>query len=195
MPRCLIIAGPNGAGKTTFALKYLHLLGIRYFLNADTLANEMNAVSEADFRAADRVYLKLMNDLIKEKEDFAFETTLSGRMYLRYIEKMKTEGWEVGIYYLALQSVDVSKARVAERVAHGGYNIPEADIERRFSRSLRNLLNEYSMKVDRCFCYMNDIPQEQLVYADDGLVFTNVGEVRLIGKSRLYNMLVMLSLQ
>lgn len=46
--------------------------------------------------------------------------------------------------------------RVAERVAHGGHNIPLHDIERRFSRSLGNLFHIFSYKVDRCTCFMND---------------------------------------
>jgi predicted ABC-type ATPase len=38
----------------------------------------------------------------------------------------------------------MSKMRVLERVAHGGHNIPVSAIERRFPRSLYNLLTEYS---------------------------------------------------
>jgi len=45
---------------------------------------------------------------------------------------------------------------VAERVAHGGHNIPTRDIERRFPRSIHNLLFLFSKAVDRCLCFMND---------------------------------------
>ena len=34
--------------------------------------------------------------------------------------------------------------------------IPVSDIERRFPRSLHNLLADYRMQVDKCVCYMND---------------------------------------
>lgn len=42
---------------------------------------------------------------------------------------------QIELIYLALANVTLSKSRVAERVAHGGHNIPLADIERRFPRS------------------------------------------------------------
>lgn len=45
---------------------------------------------------------------------------------------------------------------VAERVTHGGHNISLRDIERRFPRSLGNLFQVFSHKVDHCICFMND---------------------------------------
>ena len=90
------------------------------------------------------------------QEDFAFETTLAGRGYLRLIQRLKAQGWNVELFYMALPSVEASKLRVTERVAHGGHNIPASDIERRLPRSLHNLLDNYRMQVDKCVCYMND---------------------------------------
>lgn len=148
MPRCYIIAGPNGAGKTTFAKTYLPGLGVYHFANADEIAKELSPLNpDAALSEAGRQYLREIENYISSKEDFAFETTLSGRKDLKLIDRLKREGWEVGLYYLVVQSVKVSKARVAERVAHGGHNIPIAAIERRFSRSLRNLRYRYSMKL------------------------------------------------
>lgn len=50
----------------------------------------------------------------------------------------------------------MSKLRVADRVAHGGHNIPTKDIERRFARSLYNLLNLYCTVAHRTRCFMNN---------------------------------------
>jgi len=44
------------------------------------------------------------------------------------------------------------KQRVAERVAHGGHDIPSGAIKRRFPRSLNNLFNLFSQEVDHCIC-------------------------------------------
>jgi predicted ABC-type ATPase len=76
----------------------------------------------------------------------------------------------------------MSRLRVAERVAHGGHNIPLSDIERRFPRSLRNLLNEFSFVVDRAQCFMNngDAPQP---------VFIQQGETREILDPELFEQL------
>ncbi|WP_236621546.1 zeta toxin family protein [Asticcacaulis benevestitus] len=120
---------------------------------------------------AGRLFLAQIEACIDAGQDFAFETTLAGRNYLKLIERLKTAGWKVDLYYIALPSVEMSKARVAERVAHGGHDIPVTDIERRFPRSLRNLFNEYRMKVRKCVCYMNDDADDPPLvfwnYADD----------------------------
>ena len=55
----------------------------------------------------------------------------------------------------------MSKMRVAERVAHGGHNIPAADIERRFARSLHNA---FSPAVDGSRCFMNHTSEPTLVF-------------------------------
>lgn len=42
------------------------------------------------------------------------------------------------------------------------------DIERRFPRSLVNLLNVFSHKVDHCICFMNDGENPILVFEQKG---------------------------
>lgn len=170
MPRCLIIAGPNGAGKTTFALEYLpNEARIMRFINADMIASGLSPFApEKEAAAAGRLFLTEVEARILAQEDFAIETTLSGRGYLKLIDRLKTSGWSVDLYYLALPDVSLSKKRVAERVAHGGHNIPAADIERRFPRSLHNLLNDYRMRVDRCVCFMNDDDRVDKIFEQSG---------------------------
>jgi len=75
---------------------------------------------------------------------------------LRLTNRLQRDGWQVELIYLALPNVGMSKMRVAERVTHGGHNIPLRDIERRFPRSLGNLFHVFSHKVDHCICFMND---------------------------------------
>jgi len=181
MPRCLIIAGPNGAGKTTFALEYLpNEARIIRFINADMIASGLSPFApEKEAAAAGRLFLTEIEARIQAGEDFAIETTLSGRSYLKLIDRLKTAGWSVELLYLALPDVTVSKKRVIERVAHGGHNIPVADIERRFPRSLHNLLDDYRMRVDKCVCFMNDDDR-----ADK--IFEQVGDECIIVNPELY---------
>lgn len=157
MPTCWIIAGPNGAGKTTFALNYLpNVASCSHFVNADLIAAGLSPLApERELLAASRIFLQEIEARVKAREDFAFETTLSGRSYLRLIKRLKDEGWTVELIYLALPSVEMSKMRVAERVRQGGHNIPTADIERRFSRSLYNLFHVFSPVVDYAACFLN----------------------------------------
>lgn len=170
MPTCWVIAGPNGAGKTTFALEYLpQVAGCTHFINADLIAAGLSPFApERELLAASRLFLREIEARIAAREDFAFETTLAGRTYLLLVERLRADGWRVELIYLALPSVEMSKLRVAERVAHGGHNIPVMDIGRRFPRSLRHLLNEFSHRVDSCTCFMNDGESPVLVFEQRG---------------------------
>lgn len=172
MPTCWIIAGPNGAGKTTFALEYLpQVAQCSRFVNADLIAAGLSPLApERELLAASRLFLGEIEACITQREDFAFETTLAGRSYLKLVRRLQTAGWRVELIYLALPSMEMSKLRVAERVAHGGHSIPVADIERRFARSLGNLLYSFSTQVDACRCFMNSDASPELVFEQQGEV-------------------------
>ena len=167
MPTCWIIAGPNGAGKTTFALEYLPKVArCSRFVNADLIAAGLSPLApERELLAASRLFLGEIEACIAEREDFGFETTLAGRSYLKLVRRLQFEGWRVELMYLALPTIEMSKLRV---VAHGGHDIPVADIERRFARSLSNLLNTFSAKVDTCRCFMNSDATPELVFEQKG---------------------------
>lgn len=166
MPTCYIIAGPNGAGKTTFALHYLpSVVGCRRFINADLIAAGLAPLApESELANASRLFLQEIDHAIAAGQDFAFETTLAGRGHLSRIKDMQQAGWSIHLVYLALPSVSASHRRVAERVAHGGHNIPEHDIERRFPRSLQNLFVEYGPIVNRLFCHLNTESVARLIF-------------------------------
>lgn len=185
MPTCWIIAGPNGAGKTTFALEYLpQVAQCSRFVNADLIAAGLSPLApERDLLAASRLFLSEIKGCIAKREEFAFETTLAGRGYLKLVRRLQAGGWRVELIYLALPSIEMSKLRVAERVAHGGHNIPLADIERRFARSLGNLLHVFSAQVDSCRCFMNSDAMPELV-------FEQRGEVRNVAHAHHYQHLL-----
>lgn len=184
MPTCWIIAGPNGAGKTTFALAYLPTANCLRFVNADLIASGLSPLSpDRELLAASRLFLGEIEAAIVRGENFAFETTLAGRGHLRVVRRLITAGWHVELIYLALPDVQMSKLRVAERVAHGGHDIPIMVIERRFPRSLANLLNVFSSEVSLCRCFMNSgsIPV---------LAFEQQGKERKIVNRDLYQTIV-----
>ena len=73
------------------------------------------------------------------------------------------------LIYLALPEVEVAKHRVAERVRHGGHDIPVPDIERRFHRSLDNLFDDYLSLVDRAVCFLNVGPKPLHLFTQEGM--------------------------
>jgi len=75
---------------------------------------------------------KLMHAELKRHADnkvsFAFETTLSGSSYSRMIPEWQRSSYVVKIIFLQLNSADDAVNRVAQRVRHGGHDIPEKTI-------------------------------------------------------------------
>ena len=176
-PVCTIIAGPNGAGKTTFALTYLPAAALcRNFVNADLIAAGLSPLSpEGEILTASRLFLQEVHNYIKQREDFAFETTLAGRTHLCLIQEMLADGWQVRLIYLWLPSVEVAIERVAERMAHGGHDIPRPAIIRRYPRSISNLLNDYSRICSSTICLDNSGSAPEVIFVQDrdGLVIEN----------------------
>lgn len=88
-PLCIVIAGPNGAGKTTFAKEFLiREAGIIHFVNPDLIAGGLSPLRpELASIAAGRIFLSELDRLAESKSDFAFESTLSGRSYMRLLTR------------------------------------------------------------------------------------------------------------
>jgi len=168
-PVCYIIAGPNGAGKTTFALKYLPAVAdCKNFINADLIAGGLSPLAPDQARfAAGKLFLKEIQKQIAAGNDFAFETTLSGRSYLRLIKAMQQDGWEIVLFYLWIPSASFSRERVRERVRQGGHNIPDEVIRRRYPKSIRNLIKYYAPLCDQIFCYDNSSSEPRLIFSQE----------------------------
>jgi predicted ABC-type ATPase len=140
-----IIAGPNGAGKTTSA-KYLltKFLDINEFVNADEIARGLSPFNPRSVDlTASKLMLNRIKSLMKAEKNFAFETTLSGRNYIKLIAELQKENYLVNLIFLYLDNPQEAKKRVAYRVKTGGHFIADEDIERRYFRGLKNLIDEY----------------------------------------------------
>lgn len=183
-PTCWIVAGPNGVGKTTFALEYLpRVVGCRVFVNADLIAAGIAPLAPERGRvSAGRIFLREIEQNIASRRDFGFETTLSGWAHLGLVRRLKADDWRVELNYLALPDVEAAKLRVAERMSHGGYDIPVPDIERRFRRGLDNLFGDWVSLVDRAVCLFNVGPTPLHV-------FTQEGENRVVAEPSILRML------
>jgi len=148
--KCYIIAGPNGAGKTTFANEFLPVEAeCLNFVNADLIAYGLSPFQPFKMGVeAGRLMIQHIEECVRKNESFAFETTLSGKGYEKKIKAWKSRGYEIIIYYLKLQSVDIAIERVKLRVAQGGHNVLEQDIKRRFERSWINFNKTYKPLAD-----------------------------------------------
>ena len=148
--KCYIIAGPNGAGKTTFAYEFLPIEAeCLNFINADLIAQGLSPFQPGRMAIeAGRLMIKSIDECARKNESFAFETTFSGKGYLRKIDNWKSQDYEIIIYFLKLSSVDLAIERVKLRVSQGGHNVPEDIIRRRFDKSWKNFQEIYKLLVD-----------------------------------------------
>ncbi len=164
-PRCIIIAGPNGAGKTTFAREYLpKYAGVIHFVNADLIAGGLSPLRpELATLAAGRLLLTELDRLAKARMDFAFETTLSGLVYLTRLKRWKATGYRVELIYLRLHSPQLALRRIAARVEQGGHNVSRKDVLRRFERGWNNFTASYRLLADAWTVYDNSGDRPKLV--------------------------------
>ena len=145
MPKLFIIAGCNGAGKTTASYSILpEMLDCREFVNADEIAKGLSPFNpESVAIDAGRLMLQRMYDLLSMDEDFAFETTLASRSYVKFIEQAQSKGYFVSLLFFWLPTPEQAIERVATRVNEGGHNIPSDTIRRRYFSGIRNLMALY----------------------------------------------------
>lgn len=149
-PVVLVIAGPNGAGKSTAAPLLVHeMAGIDRYINADAIARGFSPF-KPDLSAvtAGRLMIEHMSSLVRARQDFALETTLSGVRLSDKLEGMRSAGYRVQLIFLWLPSADLAVRRVDQRVSLGGHSIPDQTVRRRYTRGLENLLRVYMPIVD-----------------------------------------------
>jgi predicted ABC-type ATPase len=136
----------------------------------------------AAFRAG-KMMLSEIQLFAKRRLSFAFETTLSGRSHMGLLRRLKAQGYEVHLFFLWVESVDLALSTVRERVLRGGHDVPEPVVRRRFDRSIRNFLVHDRQLADFWTLFDNSGATSRVV------AFEKNAEVRIMDKS-LYSALV-----
>jgi predicted ABC-type ATPase len=152
-----IIAGPNGAGKTTFAVKFLpEYARCQNFVNADLIAQGLSpfAPRTAAIKAG-RLVLQQIHLLANKGLDFAFETTLSGKLYVNLFKFLRQRGYRIHIFFLWIPNANLAVSRIRNRVAQGGHDVPTQDVLRRFNRSISNFFKLYQSLADSWMLFDN----------------------------------------
>jgi len=94
--------------------------------------------------------LKEIKGYVRRRESFAFETTLSGRLYARYIRQWQEVGYRIKLVFLSLPDVEIAVERVRIR----------------FDKGWNNFHNIYKRLVDAWVLYDNSGESPQLI--DEG---------------------------
>lgn len=159
------------------------------FVNAHAIAQGLSAFApERAAIKAGRVMIERLEDLARQGEDFAFETTLASRSYLKRLIDLQERGYYIHLIFLYLNSVELAIQRVAERVRAGGHDIPEATIRRRYDRGKDNFFSLFRDTTDSWQLYnvSGELPIE-VAYGDKLAGETIVNEIlwRMIQKQKI----------
>jgi len=151
----MIFAGPNGSGKSTIADLIAAKRDLGIYINADSIAHALSVSGTNSEIQAGKLMLLTVNELIKDNQSLSFETTLSGKNWVKLIQEAKEKNYRIILTYVAVNSPDISYDRVKKRVLEGGHNIPLETIKRRYPRSLNNFLTIYKKLVDDWYFFDN----------------------------------------
>lgn len=166
-PQYILVAGVNGAGKSTLYRTEPKLFEGTRRLNADEKlqASGGNWRNPADAAQAMRDTIKDLRHAIASGESIHQETTLAGsaKSFQNLIDRAHSQGYEVSMLYVSLDSADKAVDRVASRVTKGGHGVDEADIRRRYESSLTNL-EELSDSVDSLRIFDNSTAGYKTIY-------------------------------
>ena len=154
-----IISGCNGAGKTTASYTILpEILNCKEFVNADEIAHGLSPFNpESMAIEAGRLMLQRIEFLLNKDETFALETTQN------LVHRAQARGYRVSIFFFWLRTPELAVMRVADRVLHGGHNIPEHIIYRRYVAGINNLFQLFMPEVDYWVIYDNTSQPRQKV--------------------------------
>jgi predicted ABC-type ATPase len=157
--RLYLVAGANGSGKTTMAHELLSEEKGLVFLNADETAAK---IGDSMGLASGKIILTEINKMLASGKSFVLESTISGSYHLRVLREARNRGYEIVLFYVFLESVDLNIARIKNRVSLGGHDVPETDVIRRFYRSLKNFVDVIKI-VDSWELYYNSNDDFELI--------------------------------
>ena len=125
-----IIGGVNGTGKSslTGVLKAQRSdLGRIIDVDRITAENGGSAI------LGGKIALARIAECLDKGLSFTQETTLSGRRTELTAREARERGYSVRLYYIGLDNAEECLARIENRVRHGGHDIREEDVRRRFA--------------------------------------------------------------
>jgi len=129
----------NGMASAATAVK-----GDGPVLDFSTLAmNSYHASVLADF---------LRRRLLAESKSFSFETVMSERGKVDFLQEARAAGFRTYLYFVSTEDPEINIARVALRVTQGGHDVPRDKIISRYTRSLE-LARDATRHTDRAYFF------------------------------------------
>lgn len=138
MKRYILYAGVNGAGKSTLyrTTKYKDSMPR---INVDEILKEFGDWrNTSDIVKAGKIAVERLNNYLLQGITFNQETTLCGHSIIKTMQMAKDIGYMIEMHYVGVDSPEIAKLRIANRVKMGGHGISDKDVDRRYKESLNN---------------------------------------------------------
>ena len=178
-PVFLLIAGPNGAGKSTFREKRLEPLRFPC-IDPDKVGRELfeqHPETKEKALLATQEATKRVRSFFRDFQSIALETVFSdSRGYkLSLINEAHIDGFKTILIFIGVDDTQVCIARVMDRVGHGGHDVPDDIIEKRFPKCFENLKSSIKivdlvLLVDNSGCYGSENSPQGLRHYVFGLI-------------------------
>ena len=141
MPKLTIVIGANGAGKSTWCDRNRKKRLPSDFYNADSIAKGLGDWnSPRKQQAARELVDRTIEEHLRTKTDFGFESTYSGNSRPDIVRRAKSLGFQIEAIFVGTVSSDINVERVAGRVrAKTGHDVPVNEIQRRWTAAQENL--------------------------------------------------------
>jgi predicted ABC-type ATPase len=156
-PILTIFAGPNGSGKSSLTR---HLAAASYdfadYINPDDIAATLSGSCDARVREAQSIADARRADAVTKHRSFTFETVFSHPSKLDVLNLAQSAGFEVVLFFIAVDDPMINVERVGTRVELGGHNVPADRIIARYQRTMA-LLPQMLEFVDRAWIFDNTV--------------------------------------
>lgn len=145
-PYLKIFAGCNGSGKSTYSKSYVDDSIIPYdydnkfmefysSMKDSELRQEISkSLTIADFKNS-------INKAFSKKNNFCYETNFDSNP-IYWVKIAKTFGYKAELHFLCLESIELAKKRVDQRVRNNGHFVHNKVIEYKWKEGYKNL-NKY----------------------------------------------------
>ena len=168
-----LFAGVNGAGKSTlYSSENLNndiKNSIR--INTDEIVKKIGDwKNNSDQIKAAKIAINLRNECFQNGKSFNEETTLTGKTILKTIDRAKELGYELQLFYVGVNSPEIAKERIKNRVEKGGHDIKNDIVEKRYYESLKNL-EEVILKFDKISLYDNSKKFKNILLFSNNEIF------------------------
>jgi len=132
-----IVGGVNGAGKSSLTgVLRTEINNLGKIIDVDKITVQCGGSPIEGGKKA----LSIIDDCLEKEVCFTQETTLSGHKTIDTIKRAIELGYNVRLYYVAVNTAEESLERIKNRVLKGGHNINTDDVHRRFNKRFEDLI-------------------------------------------------------